>query len=47
VSGDILKRNIRGADGEMFGQKISVYDVGIARFLCDRGHGREEKCREN
>lgn len=47
VSGDILKRNIRGADGEMFGQKISVYDVGIARFLCDRGPGGEEKCREN
>ena len=36
ASGDILEEKIPGEDGERFGQKITVYDVGIAKFLCDR-----------
>lgn len=35
ASGDILDGKIPGEEGERFGQKIMVYDVGIARFLCD------------
>lgn len=36
ASGDILEGKIPGEDGERFGQKITVYDVGIAKFLCGR-----------
>lgn len=35
ASGDILDGKIPGEEGERFGQKIMIYDVGIARFLCD------------
>ena len=36
ASGDVLEGKVPGEEGERFGQKIMVYDVGIARFLCDR-----------
>lgn len=41
ASGDILEGKVRGTDDEVFGQKITVYDMGTARFLCDREGGTD------
>ena len=35
ASGDVLDGKAEGVDGEAFGNQITVYDVGIAKFLCD------------
>ena len=32
----ILDKEAEGVPGEIFGTPVTVYDIGIARFLCDR-----------
>ncbi len=36
ASGGILDGKTEEIDGEMFGIPIKVYNVGIAKFLCER-----------
>ncbi len=36
ASGEVLDGRASGKDGEIFGMQMRVYDMGCARFLCDR-----------